>query len=212
MKHQLFNERVKNNNGKPFGIDMLGFAIKDTVGIRESSHGKGVFAMKDLEANEVVTMYPEHAKYKRGEDHYTSSFDIQLSKDTFWEYSLNMEDGSVIYGDPKILVSGFLGHMINDSTTESERLKKCTIDEMVKESIKYKLKSIENDNCLLANKNGVGYVVTTKKIKKGDELFVSYGAVYWSEIKATDIDKAMKKYVDTCSHKQKMYLGNLFST
>ena len=190
----------------------LALVLKDQVEIREvSAYGKGVFAMEDLEADQVVTIYPAHIVHKRGDLHLYKVAGATFSEDTFWDYSLNMKDGSVISGDPTICLPGYLGHMINDSTTESEHIKKCNIDEIINESIKYKIKSIKNDNCLLANKNGIGYVVTTKKIKKGEELFTSYGAAYWTNLKKKDIDKRFELHFNTLTHNQKCYLGDLFS-
>ena len=155
--------------------------INNSAEVKESSHGKGVFALRDIEENKVVTIYPNHGiQLSNGYGTILSKLEIP-SEEKFWEYALNMDDGSVLYGDPSRLDSGLLGHMLNDSANDVDKIKCYKPDELIRGCLNYEIKSKQNDNCMLLNKHGIGYVITTKKIKKGDELLASYGFEYWAK-------------------------------
>lgn len=48
------------------------------------------------------------------------------------------------------------------------------------------------NNSVITYNNGKTYIMATRKIKKGEEIFVGYGSSYWKEICITDEQSASK--------------------
>ena len=71
------------------------------------------------------------------------------------------------------IVEGWMGHLINDGAIVTKI-----------NDIEYYKNSQNVQNCVIApfGPSPVLVVVTTKPIKKGEELFTSYGYSYWSEM------------------------------
>lgn len=112
-------------------------------------HGKGVFACENINKNEIITIYPFH-EFDGHEKYISYLCDI------------------VIAGNPnKIDNINLIGHMLNDNFDY--------------ELFKNKKEYVENNNCMFmgSDKLQVIFLITTKKIKKGDELTVSYSSEYW---------------------------------
>ena len=183
----------------------------DKVEIRDvSSYGRGVFATEDIDENMVVTLYPQHGGCSKAKNKaYVYGGIEQPSEEEFWDYAFTIEDGTSIYGSPDIIHHGWLGHMINDGTPNAADIKLHTKEQIGQGTITYMIKFPMYSNCRLDNKNGLGYVTTTKKIKRGEELFVSYGYSYWSSHTSDIQEEMLEKHLKTLNNKQKNIILNL---
>jgi len=160
-------------------------------------HGKGVFATKDIPEHVIVTFYPaDRAVSYRGkvgsgenEVHVLPSVRSK-SKDTTALLSRNTHAFDLqacghdihkhtLYGDPECTEdAAYCGHMINDAS-KPENTKRRAL-------LKYQVESMEKHNCAffrVGSKETVAVaIVSLCPISKGSELFVHYGASYWSTL------------------------------
>lgn len=138
-------------------------------------HGKGVFALRDLKRNELVTTYPVHGLRVKMDQLSVGHEDRAAGKAMFcyfyddgtegnhaeqrWDgYKVNLVTGVDFYGDPLRHTCEACGHMINDSRG-SGLVPNCMI-------------------CPLFD--GVANVICiTNPIKSGHELLLDYGDAYW---------------------------------
>lgn len=120
-----------------------------------------------------------------------NEFEILTSREGN-RYQMNLTDKLYIYGSPKRCDNKLiLGHKIRDSIEDPFRDIKdeeITSEIMEKKVIEYITKSRNNCVCLKNVEVGMCYIVTTRRIEKGDELLMSYGISYWAD------DKYGKKY------------------
>ena len=188
--------------------------LKDLLEIKNSSiHGKGVFAKKNINPNQVVSLYPCHGiingELKYCEEKNSGDYDLLFNPN---KYKIKLTGGSdiFIYGNPYIQCECLVGHLINDSykdVSDLENLNKHNI----KNCLKYMINSIKSDNCALVQCNEYVYVKTTKHINKGEELFTNYGYPFWcSELKPSELDLLMKEYILSHSETQQVYIKHLF--
>ena len=86
------------------------------------------------------------------------------------DYGYVLNEDYLIYGNFNKSESNYLGHLIKEGYQPSE---------MDSKEIYEKI-SLQKENCQFLNINNyhVG-VFATKNIKKGQEIFVSYGFSYW---------------------------------
>lgn len=136
--------------------------IKETEDI-----GKGVFAIKDLEAGDLVTFYPSHfhCNVVGGQDKWCCP--AGLSDEELMEfiqgigkaYTMNAPSHKFI-GDPRKTDKWWtLGHMINDRAYNK------TLD----------YTPMTHSNCVYYG----NVVLVTKSIQAGEELSVPYSSEYW---------------------------------
>ena len=175
---------------------------EDYCEVRESPiAGKGLFATSDIPAWSLVTWYPvhclEHSKELSGNQvlHMFQPVNGELFKDMEtiiserhrldkYRFGLNdlcNNDGvkfkgfqTSICGDPNIESPYELGHFVNDACFLSENPSTTEIQLYMQKSSTANVMPYHFGFYRLA-------IITTKQIKCGDELLLSYGAKYWSQ-------------------------------
>ena len=188
--------------------------LKNLLEIKNSSiHGKGVFAKNNINANQVVSLYPCHGiingELKYCEEKNSGDYDLLFNPN---EYKIKLKRGSdiFIYGNPYVQDESLVGHLINDSYKDVSDFKNLN-KHNIKICLKYMLNSIKSDNCTLVQCNDYVYVKTTKYINKGEELFTHYGYPFWcSELKSSELELLMKEYILSHSESQQVYIKHLF--
>lgn len=189
MHAQLFYEMVEN---------------KPKLEVRPSPvHGDGVFAGEDIAPWTVATTYPvdivfgKHPSnsimYGRGIDvvkdadealHLAKTYEMNLSPND--DVNVNRSYRITIAGHPEMRDGG-VGHLLNDGGV-MHKLSRSELKQYA-EAIYTKV------NCTSYHVGAYGIaIVTTKQIKKGEELFLSYGIPYWSE--GTDYEIFYRQHKD----------------
>ena len=165
------------------------------IEIRESSlpgAGLGLFAKKPIKANTIVSFYPAHAlgvdsessfvalteddqSYFADHPHSKSSYLHCTDQPIFKRQSIlsNQEPLYLDVNPKRDIVDGWVSQMINDGAT---------VDENSEEGVlEYYRQTKITKNCIHIpfGPSPIIATVTTKKVKKGDELFTSYGGTYW---------------------------------
>ena len=150
-------------------------------------HGTGVFATRTIKKGELVTMYPGDAVLDikgNGKANVAASEKLLEFCDNSMpklkeilkgqrEYRCNVSGTVGIYGFPGFAEDpAYLGHMINDSATACADPRSIPV---------YMAATEKKSNCKFhaCAKNRHIAILATKKIKKGRELFISYGWAYW---------------------------------
>ena len=172
------------------------------VEIRESSipgAGLGLFATKNIKSGTIVSFYPAHSLGVDGGDQlrfsclpsdetyfqehpstassYLHCTDQPLFKRTSLLTRLSEDLKDVpLYLDvnpEREIVGAWVSQMINDGATVESNTEKGVLD--------YYQTSGAKRNCIHIpwGPSPVMATVTTKKIKKGEELFTTYGGTYW---------------------------------
>ena len=172
------------------------------VEIKESSipgAGLGLFAKKNIKSGTIISFYPAHALGVDGEDQSTfscrspdeeyfqthpsaaSSYlhctDQPLFKRTSLLAQLSEELKDIpLYLDvnpDRDIVGAWASQMINDGATVESNSEKGVLE--------YYQKSGSKRNCIHIpwGPSPVMATVTTKKVKKGQEFYTSYGGTYW---------------------------------
>jgi SET domain len=149
--------------------------------------GLGVFAIRDIEPEELITLFPADAIMSLGDDEIhkfgpeTSAYKLSFRD--------NLGNKICIVGDPaRKKDSAYLGHMINDYCSILGADISSKKPEQERDEIKknYELTSQQHANC--KRKIGLGLchveIVATKSISAGSELFMHYGHMYWWTEKA----------------------------
>jgi hypothetical protein len=178
-----------HNNAGCKGLDLAKCAVLehrknfniDSVELKKSNipeAGRGVFAIKNIKAGEIITFYPADYicyKYKTGEyviltseiAHNAGYNDIDCN----FEYCLSVDNNYSIIGDPRIYNDNrYIGHLINDGYLPSK----------IDTSVEYYLNSSKKSNCCFYSINGLQMaIIATKDINIGEELYISYGHKYW---------------------------------
>lgn len=163
------------------------FSDLDIVEVRKSEiHGNGVFAKRDIKINEIITFYPAHIlQLYIGNNESILAFSNKIKEkhtdspvnhiNDHYKYSCN--NRNILIGDPTIIDdSNYLGHLINDSIMHDKTKKSRKL---------YNNLSNIQANCDFNNFEPYYLyipIISTKFIKKDEELFVSYGAQYWDNI------------------------------
>ena len=179
-----------------------GLNVPNYLEVKKSSiHGNGVFAKVDIGKDKVVCIYPVHGIVETEKNifHrlYSRFHQVKPTHFNIDDYKFNISKDwgrKHIYGDPKIHDYFSLGHMINDSCRNANKLKKTNIG---KDILQYLLQTFHNSNCYFKISKYYIYVLTTKKISKGEELLTSYGFSYWFEYKPQKLISLYLKYLES---------------
>ena len=163
--------------------------IKDApVELRPSPvHGRGVFATRDIAAGEPVTVYPCHDILWRPE----SGLNWSVAEPDCWpnpDYGLGADifGGTVsVVGDPTLTSDPrYLGHMINDGARatgpDGAEVYK-TVSRQRRNVAAVWIDGIETPKALHEGFDYNLYIESRRDIKKDEELFMAYGAMYWLE-------------------------------
>jgi len=200
-KHKLIENIINpNNNSNKIFIYGSNAPIPlkyNNVEIRKSNiHGNGLFATDDIPAGIIITFYPSHALIIDKKIYLSNKI---VNKEYFMEnmeslsqthsFYMSVNDNIQIIGNPRDTTNTLLlGHMINDGI--GNVFLNIDIDE-TKNFIKFKnlvvkyfLEGSKNINCKFVkdNNNILISVVTTKNIKKDEELLTLYNPMYWFNI------------------------------
>mmetsp|Transcript_8402 Transcript_8402/g.20661 ORF Transcript_8402/g.20661 Transcript_8402/m.20661 type:complete len:317 (+) Transcript_8402:93-1043(+) len=192
---------LKDSAGSSPSMQDFQQRIQKVVAMGESSiqgAGKGLFATKNIKKGTLIGFYPVHgigAEFEDGsyvscgitpEDQ--SHFDgIKDLKSNYIQYLIGSRKlGGADFGEDTQLfvdvnpgradISGcWNGHLVNDGATMSENTEQGMLD--------YYTASQKCKNCVHIpfGPSPLIAVVTTNKVKKGDELFTTYGCLYWLE-------------------------------
>lgn len=152
--------------------------------------GRGLFANRDIAQGELVTLYPGDAlliwnktvgDFGQGEvgvmfgPHVTGvDRDAgRLSTDEARSFELKVGPRHSIVADPLLTDdAAYLGHMANDGAILTQR------DNKAREL--YSKMTVARHNAAFFVMEGCHFVmVATNQIRKGEEIFVSYGEGYW---------------------------------
>ena len=190
--------------------DMFGYTAPiplkyNHVEIRQSSiHGKGLFATEDIPAGVIITYYPVHGVTEDSilEDGTTKGCRF-YANDNDTNFIENRKEISRCYGhtiasiNNEYLIVGnpnntsnklLLAHMINGATGNVFLNIKYddanNILEFKNIVAKYYITGSKNRNCKIKmDKNKVvACAVTTREIKKNEEIFIFYDPMYWYNI------------------------------
>lgn len=161
---------------------------KQRVAIEKSViHGQGVFATEAIAPQTILSFYPVHMLSVGDRvEHMDQELDQNLLDQYDRDYKFT-RPGNVcsIIGNPQQLAQPCLSHMVNDgglnifSHINPEQLRDREYCKSLLQAYYSKVKKRANC-CHLWNKtNSVACLVALKPISKGQELLVTYGAVYW---------------------------------
>lgn len=174
------------------------------VEIKESTipgAGRGLFATTNIKSGTIITFYPAHAlgiddglspqfSYLPQDEAYFQSHPCSQSsylhctdqplfqRQSILSQTIPAMSDVPLYLDVNphrddIVVGPWLSHMINDGAVVQSN--------SVESILEYYVQSKEKKNCIHIpwGPSPVMATVTTKKVKKGEELFTSYGGTYW---------------------------------
>lgn len=157
--------------------------------------GLGLFAKKPMKANTVVSFYPAHAlglddgtrfvsddPYFEQDSIKTSSYLHCTDQHIFSRSSAIENEHTKESSAPPLfldvnpsrqLVGGWVSQMINDGATVLEKSENGVLD--------YYKSSSRSRNCIHIpfGPSPIMATITTKKVKKGEELLTTYGGIYW---------------------------------
>ena len=166
----------------------------NTIELRASSiHGKGVFATEDIPKDTIITYYPAHAITENGK-FIPNDKDPDFIKNReeicrhYGQY-ISLPENIELIGNPNNTSNHLLlGHMINDPVGN---VYKNVNFEDTKDLTKYKNLVAEyyiqgskkrNSKIVFDEKNIVAAVISTKEIKKDEEILMYYEPQYWFNI------------------------------
>lgn len=136
-------------------------------------HRLGVFANKDFNKGESITRYPSHYIFKLNQYAF---FNINLKpNDNFKDYSFDLDDNITINGDPRFINNmSLVGHICNDGYKHNFETNS------KKNRNKYNKKAKEyNNSVFVPCDDRIVNIVSSKQIKKDEEILVAYGFNYW---------------------------------
>lgn len=179
--------------------------LNNLLEVKESRiHDQGVFAKVNLEANQVVTIYPCNGIIRDG--CLQSLEEINPHHLCFvHNYKIKLADKKTfIFGNPDYQFDGRLGHLINDSCPNIEQLRYLDKDN-ISNCIEYLSNGLKCNNCVFVLHQDYVYVKTLQPIAKGEELISSYGFEFWCLNKDTsEIHQLMKEYLTSLTEVEQM--------
>lgn len=170
-----------------------------------ATHGNGVFATRDMKKGDKITLYPAHfviCDTKKGQ--VTIAPKKNPTEESTY-YRLVARDGKCsVSGNPLIHHSHTAGHLLNDGGVVGSFAK----DTIGADICRYILTTIQHENCDFLQKNDDKFmwVIASRDIKEGEELFVSYGLSYWLNSKAgvpVSTQKQMWDFIESVLGKAK---------
>ncbi len=164
MKYLLKHQELERQEGdKEMSFEIKESKIKGT--------GNGVYTKKFIPKNSLITYYSPTYIISKDNKIYTDN-QIITDKDkimdlyeTYKDYHITYYNTGII-GLPSYRNNKYLGHLINDKGYKLGKIYKPNLN-----------------NCIFHNK-GLG-ILSTRDIKKGEELYVTYGKNYWYGIMIT---------------------------
>mmetsp|Transcript_1926 Transcript_1926/g.2072 ORF Transcript_1926/g.2072 Transcript_1926/m.2072 type:complete len:398 (+) Transcript_1926:36-1229(+) len=155
-------------------------AIRTNCHVAPSSrHGLGLFASRDLEKDTIAQFYPVHAL---GNETHAFSVGGEYNNTAHYKNGLlqpNIKKGIWIdYQTDRPDLPGWLGHRANDATNLNESTEAAILNYL-------------STSCREANTIMVPFgdaaplmaLITTRPIRKDEEILITYGQVYWLGLK-----------------------------
>lgn len=155
------------------------FSFDPCVEIRPSTHGKGVFATKDIKKGDIITYYPAHYIQPSSFPLFLTPHEHTKGDSPNDEYLYNSLKGDYsITGHPELINNPYmLGHIVNDGCDEvlkreDETFGKWAGRYLLNVSSRRNSRFTELDSGLIA-------ITALKDIKKDEEISVAYDIQYW---------------------------------
>ena len=142
--------------------------------------GKGVFATENIEIGNIITEYVGKKISSEEFDKQYKENDVEMNY-----YTINYNDKLKIVGDMNSQDIKKCGQLINDAGTLKDP-NKLDID-----NAKEYILTAKKTNCefIKSSLNDGLFIISTRDIKKGEELFVHYGYSYWFKPDNFDFSK-----------------------
>ncbi len=150
--------------------------------------GDGLFAKNDLVEGQIITFYPgdvascvpngdaskpDHVSLESYSQRFKTQFENKekLNVSILNEYTYDVDKNYRIMGCPYFTDNAnYMGHFINDGVKLD--VEGCDESYLASSSLKA--------NCIFYHiKDLLVAIISTKYIKKGDELYIKYGTEYW---------------------------------
>eukprot|EP00536_Pseudo-nitzschia_multiseries_P007009 jgi/Psemu1/296426/fgenesh1_pm.156_\ len=193
------NKLLQDDAGLSPSIQTFQTRIRKVVKCDESTipgAGRGLFATQNIKKGTVIGFYPVHgigAEFEDGSSICCGTttedqkyFDEIPKSDYLLHLFGSRRLGAADFGeDTQIFIDVnpsrtdlsecWNGHLVNDGATVSENSEQGMLD--------YYTASQRKKNCVHIpfGPSPLLALVTTKKVKKGEELFTTYGCLYWLE-------------------------------
>lgn len=204
---QLVEEAVWALDKKITGVkdkyDSAVSRIQSKVEIRATeSMGDGVFVMEDVKKGDVLTAYPMDTARMHG--NWVCFNQQQLPNDAYTLEVYALAPISSINGDQSsVRDPKSIGHMVNDGVPASvnapflkELKRPLTADDVAKCKAWYDACSLRRNNADYLWRDGCVVVEAMKNIKRGEQVFAPYGAVYWVQRHQPDIANDYNRFND----------------
>mmetsp|Transcript_29414 Transcript_29414/g.62451 ORF Transcript_29414/g.62451 Transcript_29414/m.62451 type:complete len:271 (+) Transcript_29414:56-868(+) len=151
--------------------------------------GQGLFANRDVEETEMITLYPGDAliQWGNGVGDFSSDVGVMFGNHVTGDsrdanrvtsneargYEIKIRDTHSMVGDPNLAdYAAYLGHMINDGAALLSKNNACRTEYSRDTANRHNAELIVIEECHYA-------VIASKNIAKGEEIFISYGEDYW---------------------------------
>jgi len=150
------------------------------ISVRASTHGKGLFADCDVPADTVITMYPAHYTVVTSPDGKHTVTHPKGLPEADTTYHIRTSPSLSFIGCPDLWTHPwFLGHIVNDSCNLEGLKKTKKKRKEVNWLLHYNTTARANRNTRYVIHDDYVYLVTTRDVKKDEELLVGYGPDYW---------------------------------
>lgn len=138
-------------------------------------HGRGVFATRDIEAGEFITMCPIHAITETGKSSpcllsaELNEIQYHANRDVMQDYAFVVQEmGLTLSACPNLALHPFYhGHLINDALTLRQEP-----EDYEQQSLAKSNAVVMMDDCSISHN-------ATHFIAHGTEIVCCYGAQYW---------------------------------
>lgn len=173
--------------------------------------GRGLFAKKPIKAHTIVSFYPAHALgtdepfvfapqdtvYFHSHPFATSEYLHATDQPIFQRSSCCASISDVLYLDVnpnRAVVEGWTSQFINDGATVESFDEAGVLD--------YYSTSTARKNCIHIpfGPSPILATLTTKKVKKGQELLTSYGGVYWCKDQSVQVTPPIQAQIQASAN------------
>lgn len=179
--------------------------------VKQSDHGRGVFATRDIKKGETVTLYPAHCICIPHKGNYQAVGHCEYD----WEYALTHSLTNVIHsGDKEMEDPLFLGHLINDFCSFVGDFKEKGKNQGAL-MMKYFIHALafQNVEFYMKGKHFIS-IKASKDIKEGEELLVAYSPTYWTQLSTKEVMNQTMDYINTFKRsdpKKGLFLADKFA-